>query len=121
MGAIEEGNKPIEPVPGIGSLGGNGNVPSQPGKTGRMANESEPSSAATREGTLPGLSKVLEGVSPRQNVGLTYVIDQATNSVIIKVIDRDTNEVLRQIPPEEIRRLRAAMRDLFGLLFKAEV
>jgi flagellar protein FlaG len=121
MAAIDQGSQPIEPVPGIGSLGGKGNVPSPPGKTSQMAAGSGPSSAATREATLPDLRKVLDGLSPHQNVGLTYVIDRETHSVIIKVIDRDTNEVLRQVPPEELMKLRAAMRDLFGLLFKAEV
>lgn len=57
----------------------------------------------------------------RLNVGVTYEIDRETKSVIIKVIDRDTKQVLRQIPPEEMVKLRSVLRDLFGLLFDAEV
>lgn len=121
MTAIGQDSKSIEPVSGIGSPGGEVSVPSLPGKTSRMAGGSGPSSPATLVGALPDLRKVLEGLSPHSNVGLTYVIDRETHSVIIKVIDRDTNEVLRQIPPAEMTKLRAAMRDLFGLLFKAEV
>lgn len=121
MAAVGEGSQPIESVPEVGSPGGGGNVPSLPGKTSRMAAGSGPSSVATPEVALPDLKKVLEGLSSHQNVGLAYVIDRETHSVIIKVIDRDTNEIIRQVPSEEMTKLRAVMRDLFGLLFKAKV
>ena len=111
---------PIGPVTAVGSPGGEVGVPSPPERVSRPAGGSGPSSHATEEVALPDLRKVLEGLSPHSNVGLTYVIDPETHSVTIKVIDRETNEVLRQIPSEEMTKLRAAMRDLFGLLFKAE-
>lgn len=70
---------------------------------------------------MPDLGKILEGLASRSNIGLTYVVDRDTHSVVVRVIDRDTNEVVREIPPEEMTRLRAAMRDLLGSLFKTEV
>lgn len=120
MTDIGHESKPIESVTGVGSPGGEVSVPSPPGRVSQKAAGSGPSSLATLEVALPDLKKVFEGLSLHQNVGLTYVIDRETHSVIIKVIDRDTNEVIRQVPSEEMTKLRAVMRDLFGLLFKAE-
>lgn len=76
---------------------------------------------STLDAAPPDLRRVLEGLGPRLNLGVTYEIDRETNDVIIKVIDRETKEVLRQIPPEEIVKLRAALRHSFGMLFQAEV
>ncbi len=121
MADIAYESKPIEPIAGVRSPGGEISVPSPPKMTSQRAAGSGTSSPATREVALPDLKKILEGLVSHENVGLTYVIDRETHSVTIKVIDRDTNEIIRQIPSEEMTKLRAVMRDLFGLLFKAEV
>jgi flagellar protein FlaG len=121
MADIGYESKPIESVTGVRSPGGEISVPSPPGRVNQKAAGTVPSSPTKAEVALPDLSKVLEGLSPHSNVGLDYVIDRETHSVIIKVMDRDTNEVIRQIPSEEMQKLRATMRDLHGLLFKAEV
>lgn len=121
MPDIGNESKPIESVTGVRSSGGEGSGPSLPVRASQKAAGSGPSSPATQAVTLPDLKKVLEGLVPHENVGLAYVIDRETHSVTIKVIDRDTNEIIRQIPSEEMTKLRAVMRDLFGLLFKAEV
>ncbi len=120
MADIGRESAPIGPVTAVGSPGGEVGVPSPPERVSRPEGGSRPPFHATAEVAIPDLRKVLEGLSPHSNIGLTYVIDRKTHSVIIRVIDRETNEVLRQVPPEEMTRLRAAMRDLFGLLFRAE-
>ncbi len=48
-------------------------------------------------------------------IGLTYEVNQDTHEVIIKVVDQVTKEVIREIPPEEIQRLQAALHDLVGM------
>lgn len=111
----------VEPVTGIESAGGRIGILSLPGKAGAPAGESRPSPLAALEVAMPDLGRILEGSASHSNVGLAYVVDRETKSVIVRVIDRDTNEVVREIPAEEMRRLRGAMRDLFGSLFKAEV
>ncbi len=42
--------------------------------------------------------------------------DKNTNSLVVKVIDRDTNEVIRQIPPEELLELTKTLNELSGNL-----
>lgn len=49
-------------------------------------------------------------------VGLVFEVSRDMKDLIIKIVDRQTDRVLRQIPPEEMQRIRAAMRELVGLL-----
>jgi len=121
MADIGYESKPIESVTGPRSSGGEISGPSPPERVSQKAAGSGESSPAKAETALRDLKKALGDVSSHENVGLNYTVDRETHSVIVKVIDRDTNEVIRQIPSEEMVKLRATMRDLQGLLFKAEV
>ncbi len=49
-------------------------------------------------------------------IGLQFEIDDTTHKVITKVIDRDTGELIRQLPSEEVMRVARAMTKLQGLL-----
>jgi len=49
-------------------------------------------------------------------VRLELRIDEATNQVFGRVIDRETGEEVRQIPAESIRHLQAISRELFDSL-----
>jgi flagellar protein FlaG len=40
-----------------------------------------------------------------QNSELTFVLDRETRRPIIRIVDRQTNELIRQIPPEYVLRL----------------
>ena len=55
------------------------------------------------------------------NDHLQFSVDNRTESTVVKLIDGSTGEVLRQIPPEEILRLRAYYRDHQGLLVNTAV
>jgi flagellar protein FlaG len=50
------------------------------------------------------------------NARVSFSIDQRTEKVVIRVIDGETNEVLRQIPPEEVLRIAAHMQQLLGIV-----
>ena len=47
---------------------------------------------------------------------LAFQVDRETNSVVIKVIDKRNDEVIRQIPNEEILKLREKMKEMTGIL-----
>ena len=46
---------------------------------------------------------------------VTFSVDPQTEKIIVRVVDPETNEVLREIPPDEMRRLRRDGVDLRGL------
>ena len=49
------------------------------------------------------------------NKSFEYSIHKATNQIMVKVIDKDTNEVIREIPSEKILDMVAKMWELNGL------
>ena len=51
---------------------------------------------------------------------LRFSIDDDSGETIIKVIDSKTDEVIRQIPREEIMNLRRHLGEVRGMLFKTE-
>ena len=52
------------------------------------------------------------------NDSVQFSIDDATGKTIIKVIDKSTEEVLRQIPSEEMLTIAKALDDMKGLLVR---
>jgi len=53
----------------------------------------------------------------RSPVDLNLSIDDGTNSLVIKLIERESQKVIRQIPPDEILRLRRHLQELLGVIF----
>ncbi|MDR2480706.1 MAG: flagellar protein FlaG [Spirochaetaceae bacterium] len=55
------------------------------------------------------------------NRKLQYEVDQQSHEVTVKVIDGNTNKVIKVLPPEELKRLRRGVNDAAGALFDEEV
>lgn len=51
---------------------------------------------------------------------LQFTVDEATDRTIIRVIDSETREVIRQIPSEEVLALARSLERAQGLLLKAQ-
>lgn len=58
-----------------------------------------------------------------QNVqrDLLFSVDDTTGKSIIKVIDQETQEVIRQIPPDELLKIAERLDEVQGLLFHQKV
>lgn len=52
---------------------------------------------------------------------LNFSIDDDTEDVVVKIMDKETDEVIKQFPAEEILELRDKMQDLSGFLFSTNV
>lgn len=52
---------------------------------------------------------------------LSFTFHRETKSLIVKVIDPDTNKVIREIPPEELLELAARIQEMIGILFDKRV
>lgn len=53
------------------------------------------------------------------NTELRFEVDSESREVIVKIVDPDSDEVIRQIPSEELVAIRERMEDLAGVLYKA--
>jgi uncharacterized FlaG/YvyC family protein len=65
------------------------------------------------ENTVDALNEVFQ----QANVSVQYKVDADTKDIVVMLIDRNTDEVLRQIPPEQILKMRHRLEELMGLLF----
>ena len=98
--------------------------------TGRAQRTGEPNREALASGqgrsssSPEDLQKTLEEVQSAINVitnDLQFSIDEDTGKTLIKIVDRETDEVIKQIPSEELLRISKALDTLKGLLVKQEV
>ena len=72
---------------------------------------------------LPISEKVVIDAIERANRAISvanrrfeYSIHERTKEIMIKVIDTDTNEIIREIPPEKILDMVAKMWDMAGIM-----
>jgi flagellar protein FlaG len=56
----------------------------------------------------------------RINTELRFEVDGASGELVVKIIDPDDQQVIRQIPSEELLAIRARMDDLIGVLYSTE-
>ena len=63
------------------------------------------------------IAEFLNESSQLFNVGLRFNINEDVDRVIVSVVNRDTDEVIRQIPPEEVVDLAARLNEMAGVLF----
>ena len=98
-----------------------------PVKGPRPADE-KPSVRAADEGDEEMTPSAVEDVAQKMNqvaavfnASLSFSVDKPTGRTIIRVINKETDEVIRQIPPEEALRLIHKMRDVMGMLLDIEI
>ncbi len=51
---------------------------------------------------------------------LGFAVHQETQSVVVQIMDRESGELLKQLPSEELLSLRQKLEDLVGLLFDSK-
>lgn len=47
-------------------------------------------------------------------------VDDKTNDVVVKIVNKDSGEVVRQIPPEEVLKLRQHLEESVGWILDTE-
>ena len=63
----------------------------------------------------------LEQISLAFNRRLKFEINQDSREIIVKVIDNETDKVIKVLPPEELQRLHSRIRETIGFLFDKKV
>jgi flagellar protein FlaG len=48
---------------------------------------------------------------------LTFKIDEESRRIVVQIIDKQTGELIRQIPPETVLKQAEALKELSGLLY----
>lgn len=96
------------PRPGRGA--GDAPAPSPPGREAAVAPAGGVDPLAN---AIEAINKMLDPMAR----GLQFSIDQSTGKTVVKLIDRETNEVLREMPSRELLSIARALDRVQGLLF----
>ena len=86
----------------------------------RTGDKSGPSLLGSRKSEAPDLAQTaadLEKISLAFNRRLKFEIDHESKEIIVKVIDNETDKVIKVLPPEELQRLHSRIRETLGFLF----
>ena len=79
--------------------------------------ENAPVSMEALKESVEDVKKTIEGLNSR----IAIKIDEDTETPVVQFIDRKSGEVIRQLPPEDMLRLRASFKDMLkGLFFNKE-
>lgn len=68
----------------------------------------------TRE-NLNDAVEMLNAAAKTANNRIAFSVDEKTDRVVMRVLDANNNEVIREIPPKELIRLAAQIRDMIGM------
>ncbi len=66
---------------------------------------------------LEEISELLNFEMKVRSTNLDFQVDEPTNRVVVKVINRDTGNVIREVPSEAILRVSKNIEALKGILF----
>lgn len=84
-----------------------------PGEAAQASGEASP-----QHGELVGpVQKINEVMRP---YGVQFELDDATSRLITRLVDRETGELIRQIPAEEVLRIAEHLEELQGQLISLE-
>jgi len=59
----------------------------------------------------------LASVSAAFDKRLSFSLNEKIDQVVVKVIDNDTDKVIREIPPAELQHVHERIREVIGILF----
>jgi flagellar protein FlaG len=87
----------------------------------KMSNDSGSQQGRTLPSMTPENAKQLASSAQSYlddlNIGVKFQVDEKSGDVIVQVVNRDTNQVIRQIPPEALVKLHDHLRDLVGVIY----
>ena len=66
---------------------------------------------------LPEIMADLEKITVAFNKKLKFEVNHQSNDVTVKVIDPETDKVIKVLPPKELQRLHSRIKETIGFLF----
>ncbi len=83
-----------------------------------------PSGAEVAQNIVQNLAEIKEDAQQLQKLSdmvmgpkLQFSVNQELGSIVINVVDPNTNKVIKEIPSEDIQKLKVRMKKAIGMLF----
>jgi len=67
------------------------------------------------------LDELNDDIEVIHNIGLRFSIHEPTGRTVVRVINKDNDETVREIPPEKILDLAAKLDEMMGIMFDTTV
>lgn len=67
------------------------------------------------------LDAIEQDLNLLHNVGISFSLHKETGRTMVKVMDKETETLIREIPPEEFLDLAAKIHEMVGILFDKRV
>jgi len=118
INAIGHGGKPQEHLPRDGA------ARKQTRTSPVLAEKSPPNPPLERSVSPEEVQRMLREIvnfSDTFNRRLKFSVNRDLDQVVVKVIDRSTDKVIREIPHEGLQRLHLRLKEAMGLLFDEEI
>ena len=80
----------------------------------------KPAEPVSQEQLQTAINSVQEYIKPFNNNNLEFSVDKDTKQYVVKIIDSETKEVIRQMPSEEMIAIAKALDTLKGLFVKQQ-
>ncbi len=81
----------------------------------------KPSEKVDVEDLLKDIEKSIDKIKMIFRGEAQFILDRELNMIIIKIKDRETGEIIRQIPPEVAVKIAKNLQELMGILFDERV
>jgi len=92
-------------------------IPEAQAKLGRT----QPSEAVPKKQDIGKSLDILQEAFRLFNRRLKFSVNKEIDRVVVKVIDGTTDKVIKEIPPEEIQKLVARIKETIGILFDEQI
>ena len=91
-----------------------------PEQTGKLGRARSPEAVVKKKDIGKNLD-ILREAFRMFNRRLKFSVNEEIDRVVVKVVDGSTDKVIKEIPPEEIQKLVARIRETIGILFDEEI
>ena len=55
------------------------------------------------------------------NRSIQFSIDESSHDIVVRVVDKESGELIRQVPPESLLRLREQLTEISGMIVEERV
>lgn len=70
----------------------------------------------TKDQVLETLRQI-DAANINKKIALNWWVDENTDEIVVQVVERDTEKLIRQIPPEEVLKMRERLQEFLGVFF----
>jgi len=97
---------------------GQGRTDSSRGPSSAAPKRHQTNNIAISTGLMDAVSQEMQAI---HHVQLDFSVHKKTGETVVKVVDKDTGKLIRQIPPQELLDLADKLKDMMGILFDKQV